>query len=77
MMEAVDQVVIVDKEEVEHSVDAKVLDMSDYLKGMKENGGIQNNRITLDTIKGVTLTKLIEFCRYCCVYFMHRYLSFG
>lgn len=62
-MEAADQIVIVDKEEVEHSVDAKVLDMSDYLKGMKENGGIQDNRITLDTIKGATITKVIEFCR--------------
>lgn len=63
-MESSDKVVIVDKEGGEHMADIRILDMSEYLKSLKENDGIQNNKIVLDTIKGSTLTKLIEFCRF-------------
>lgn len=62
MMESSEMIVIVDKEGGEHQADAKLLDMSEYLKSMKENGGIQNNKIILDTIQGSILTKVIEFC---------------
>ena len=61
-MESPEKIILVDKEGVEHSVDGSILDLSEYLKSMKENGGIQNNRVVLDMIQGSTLTKIIEFC---------------
>lgn len=61
-MESPEKIVLVDKEGVEHTVDGSILDLSEYLKSMKENGGIQNNRVVLDMIQGSTLTKIIEFC---------------
>lgn len=61
-MESPEKIVIVDKEGAEHVVDGNVLNLSEYLKSMKENGGIQNNRVVLDMIQGSTLTKIIEFC---------------
>ena len=61
-MESPEKIILVDKEGVEHSVDGSILGLSEYLKSMKENGGIQNNRVVLDMIQGSTLTKIIEFC---------------
>lgn len=63
-MDSAEQFVIVDKEGVEHTVEASVLNMSDYLKGMKENGSIQENKIVLNTIQGSILSKVIEFCKF-------------
>lgn len=63
-MDSAEQFVIIDKEGVEHAVEAPILNMSDYLKGMKENGSIQENKIVLNTIQGSTLSKVIEFCRF-------------
>ena len=62
MTDTAEQLVIIDKEGVEHTVDTPVLNMSDYLKGMKENGSIQENKIVLNTIPGSILSKIIEFC---------------
>ena len=63
-MDSAEQFVIVDKEGVEHTVEVPVLNMSDYLKGMKENGSIQENKIVLNTIQGSILSKVIEFCKF-------------
>ena len=62
MTDTAEQLVIIDKEGVEHTVNTPVLNMSDYLKGMKENGSIQENKIVLNTIPGSILSKIIEFC---------------
>ena len=64
LMDSAEQFVIVDKEGVEHTVEVPVLNMSDYLKGMKENGSIQENKIVLNTIQGSILSKVIEFCKF-------------
>ena len=58
-----------------HKVDSKVLEMSEYLKGMKANGSIQNNTVTLENIKEVSLARIVEFCKF--LFFLHncRYLS--
>ena len=37
--------------------------MSEYLKGMRDNGSIQNDTVTLENIKGSCLDRIIEFCR--------------
>ena len=45
-------------------MDLAILDMSEYLKGMKESGSIKSNTISLENIKEVSLKRIIDFCTY-------------
>lgn len=61
-MESGNMFALVSMEGNSHTVDLKVLEMSEYLKGMHANGGIQNNTVTLNNIKEVSLSRIVEFC---------------
>ena len=62
-MEAGDKLVLLDMEGNKHAVDKRIVGMSAYLKGIRDNGSIQNNTVTLDSVKGVCIDRIIEFCR--------------
>ena len=61
-MEAEAKIVLVDMEGNKHTADKRILSMSEYLKGMRDNGSIKDDTITLDNMKGSCLDRLIEFC---------------
>ena len=61
-MENGDKIVLVSMEGEKHPVDPAILDMSEYLKGMKESGSIKSNTIPLENIKEVSLKRIIDFC---------------
>ncbi|KAK8803878.1 hypothetical protein WA588_005768 [Blastocystis sp. NMH] len=61
-MENGDKIVLVSMEGEKHPVDLAILDMSEYLKGMKESGSIKSNTISLENIKEVSLKRIIDFC---------------
>lgn len=56
---------LVSMEGEKHPVDLAILDMSEYLKGMKESGSIKSNTISLENIKEVSLKRIIDFCERC------------
>ena len=64
-MENGDKIVLVSMEGEKHPVDLAFLDMSEYLKGMKESGSIKSNTISLENIKEVSLKRIIDFCERC------------
>lgn len=64
-MENGDKIVLVSMEGEKHPVDLAILDMSEYLKGMKESGSIKSNTISLENIKEVSLKRIIDFCERC------------
>lgn len=61
-MEAEAKIVLVDMEGNKHTADKRILGMSEYLKGMRDNGSIKDDTITLDNIKGSCLGRVVEFC---------------
>lgn len=61
-MEAEAKIVLVDMEGNKHTADKRILSMSEYLKGMRDNGSIKDDTITLDSMKGSCVDKIIEFC---------------
>ena len=62
-MEAGDKLVLLDMEGNKHAADKRIVGMSEYLKGLRDNGSIQNDTVTLENIKGACLDRIIEFCR--------------
>lgn len=76
-MEAENVFALVSMEGNTHRVGAKVLEMSEYLKGMNINGSIQNNTVTLENIKDVSLARIVEFCIFLFLLYNCRYLSCG
>ena len=76
-MEAENVFALVSMEGNTHKVDSKILEMSEYLKGMHANGSIQNNTVTLENIKDVSLARIVEFCTFLFLLHNCRYLSRG
>lgn len=64
-MENGDNYVLISMEGGRHVIEPKVLEMSEYLKGLKENGSISNNTVTLENVKETSLSRVIEFCEFC------------
>lgn len=61
-MEAEGKIVLVDMEGNKHTADKRILSMSEYLKGMRDNGSIKDDTLTLDNIKGSCLSRVVAFC---------------
>ena len=55
--------VLLDMEGNKHAADKRIVGMSEYLKGMRDNGSIQNDTVTLENIKGSCLDRSIEVGR--------------
>ena len=60
-MEAEGKIVLVDMEGNKHTADKRILSMSEYLKGMRDNGSIKDDTLTLG-IKGSCLSRVVTFC---------------
>ncbi|KNB43293.1 sulfur metabolism negative regulator [Blastocystis sp. subtype 4] len=63
-MENGDKYVLISMEGGRHIIEPKVLEMSEYLKGLKEKGSISNNTVTLENVKETSLNRVVEFCTY-------------
>lgn len=61
-MEAEGKIVLVDMEGNKHTADKRILSMSEYLKGMRDNGSIKDDTLTLGSIKGSCLNRVVTFC---------------
>ena len=66
-MENGDKYVLISMEGGRHIIEPKVLEMSEYLKGLKEKGSISNNTVTLENVKETSLNRVVEFCEFCFV----------
>lgn len=67
IMENGDKYVLISMEGSRHVIEPKVLEMSEYLKGLKESGSISNNTVTLENVKEISLSRVVEFCEFCFV----------
>ncbi|KAK8813862.1 hypothetical protein WA556_000433 [Blastocystis sp. ATCC 50177/Nand II] len=63
-MEAEGKIVLVDMEGNKHTADKRILSMSEYLKGMRDNGSIKDDTLTLGSIKGSCLSRVVTFCEH-------------